>query len=378
MKSHVMSEGEHHAQEACGQEYLLTPGELTANRQESVPSRPLPSVSVIIPARNAEATIEQALDSVQFQDYEGPVEVIVADGSETSHTSQAIRRHSMDVRLVPNPEQTIGFGINAAARAATGDILVRCDAHSFFPPGYLRRVVEALQRTGAANVGGRQLAVGNTFFERAVAVAMTTALGSGNARHRVGGAEGPVDTAYLGAFYRETFEEMGGLDPSFLRNQDYEFNWRLRAYGKTVWFDPHLTVFYLPRGTLWGLARQYFHYGRWKPTVLRWHPRSLRVRHLAAPALVLCLATLLFLVLTGTPWTAVALLAYPLILVVWSLWVGVRCRTPAALFVPVVLATMHLSWGIGFFLPARYPAYEGRIPASCNGLIGSKGGYIRT
>ena len=362
-----MSEIEHHAQKACGQECLLATREVIENRRKSVSSRRLPSVSVIIPARNAEATIGRVLDSMRFQDYEGPVEVIVADGSDTPHTSQEIRRHPMDVRLVPNPDQTIGFGINAAAQAATGDILVRCDAHSFFPHWYLCRVIQSLQRTGAANVGGRQSVLGNTFFERAVAIAMTTALGAGNACHRVGGAEGPVDTAYLGTFHRTTFEEMGGLNPSFLRNQDYEFNWRLRTRGKTVWFDPHLTVFYLPRGTLWGLARQYFDYGRWKPTVLRRHPRSIRVRHLAAPALVLCLATLLFLVLAGTPRAAVALLAYPLILVVWSLGVGICRRDHAALLLPVILATMHLSWGIGFFLPARCRAHKSRTPASCHG-----------
>lgn len=364
MKSHVMAEREHRAPKACGQEYFLTTGDLAGNRRESVSSRRLPSVSVIIPVHNAEATIGRVLDSVQSQNYEGPVEVIVADGSDTSHTSRVIRRHPMDVRLVPNPDRTIGFGINAAAQAATGDILVRCDAHSFLPPWYLRRVIGSLKRTGAANVGGRQRAVGNTFFERAVALSMTTALGAGNARHRIGGAEGPVDTAYLGAFSRKTFEEVGGMDPSFLRNQDYEFNWRLREQGKTVWFDPCLAVIYLPRGTFWKLARQYFHYGRWKPAVLRRHPRSLRFRHLLAPALVLYLATSLLLVLAGTSWAATVSLAYPLILIAWSLGIGIRRRDLAAFLVPLVLVTMHLSWGIGFFLPARRVARRVPTPAS--------------
>ena len=115
----------------------------------------LPSVSVIVPARNAEATIEKALDSVVSQDYTGPMEVIVADGSETPATAEIVRQLYPSVKLVPNPDRLHIPGIVAALRIAKGRVIVRCDAHAFFLPGYLRGAVETLQRTGAANVGGR-------------------------------------------------------------------------------------------------------------------------------------------------------------------------------------------------------------------------------
>ncbi len=312
------------------------------------------SVSVIIPARNAEATIAATLDSVLSQDYAGRIEVIVADGSDTPALSEVVRRHYPAVRLIPNPEQTLGFGVNAALRAASGEIIVRCDAHTCFPAGYVRRAVETLERTGAANVGGRQQPVGTTFLERAVALAMSTALGVGDARHRLGGAEGPVDTAFLGVFRRETLDAVGGIDPTLTRNQDYELNWRLRERGRTVWFDPDLVVTYRPRGTLRLLARQYFDYGRWKRVVLQRHPRSLRPRHLAAPLLVLGLAASAFLSLVDASWTATALpLTYISALVFGSLAVGIRRLAPAAILLPLILATMHMSWGIGFFRPAQ-------------------------
>ena len=136
-------------------------------------------MSVLIPARNAEATIGAAIDSVLSQDYEGSVEVIVADGSDTPATSDLVRRRYPTVTLVPNPEQIITAGILAAHGAATGEIIVRCDAHTVFPPGYLRRAVSTLRRTGAVNVGGRQRPVGTTFFGRAVAMVITTPLGAG-------------------------------------------------------------------------------------------------------------------------------------------------------------------------------------------------------
>ena len=319
---------------------------------EHDPSAPW-RVSVIIPARNAEATIAHTLDSIFAQDYKGQIEVIVADGSETKTISELVRKSYPSVQLIPNPKRVLVPGANSAFRVATGDIMVRCDAHTTLPPGYVSRAVETLERTGAANVGGRQLAVGVTPFERTVAIAMTTPLGVGDARHRLGGKEGVSDTAYLGVFSRETLEEMGGGYANLSWNEDYEFNYRLRKRGKTVWFDPGLVVNYRPRDTFWKLARQYFNYGRGKSEVAMRHPGSIRLRHLAAPGLALALAAGAGLALAGFSWPlAGLLLAYVLTLVVGATVVGFRRRDTAAVLLPLALAIMHLSWGTGFFIPA--------------------------
>ncbi len=320
----------------------------------------LPSVSVIIPARNAEATITSTLDSVMAQDYEGPLEVIVADGSDTPATSEVVRGTYPEVRLIPNPERRLGHGANAAIRAATGDVIVRCDAHTIFPSGYVRQAVETLEETGAANVGGRQYAVGITFFERTVAMAMTTPLGVGDSRHRLGGKAGAIDTAFLGTFRRETLEELGGY-ANLARNQDYELNYRLRKRGHTVWFNPELVVQYRPRGTLRALARQYFNYGRGKSAVLLQHPASVRPRHLAAPALVLSLVAGAALAAGGFPWLAAGLLvAYIAVLVGGAVVVGIRRRDATAVLLPLALATMHLCWGTGFFFRERAQSRDDR------------------
>lgn len=315
----------------------------------------LAAVSVLIPARNSEATIAECLESVLSQNYVGSVEVIVADGSDTPATREIIRRLYPSVKLVSNPDQGLAPGIHAAMQIATGSVIVRVDAHSFILPGYLSRAVETLQRTGAANVGGRQRPVGTTFFERVVAIAMTTPLGAGGARYRLGGPAGPVDTVYLGVFRREAMEAVGGYNGSLRGNEDFEINYRLRQHGETVWFDPELAVEYRPRGTLRTLAKQYFNYGRMKISMLQQHPASLRPRQLAAPLLVSGLVVSALLALVGAPWEAAAALplAYLLVLAIGSLTVGIRRRSYTAFLLPVVLANMHLSWGTGFFLPYR-------------------------
>ncbi len=320
------------------------------------PSRTVPKVSVIIPARDAEDTITATLDGVLSQDYAGPIEIIVIDGSESAVMANIIRQSYPSVQWLPNPAQLLVPGANAGFRQATGDIFVRCDAHTVFPPSYIRQAIATLERTGAANVGGRQEAVGTTFFGRTVALAMTIPLGVGNSRHRIGRTAGPADTAYLGVFRRETLDEIGGgYNPALIRNEDYEFNYRLRKLGKTVWFDPELIVQYQPRSTIWTLAQQYFNYGRGKSTMLRLHPASVRFRHIAAPGFVLALVAGAGLALTGIGWGGVAVLLgiYASILVAGSAIAGFRRRETAAVLLPLALAIMHLSWGIGFFVLER-------------------------
>ena len=334
-----------------------------------------PAVSVIVPARDAEAMLPAALESVLAQAYGGEVEVIVADGSETSATEDLIRRRFPQVRIVPNPERGIPSALNRALGAARHPVIARCDAGAVLPAGYLERAVATLLRTGAANVGGRVNSIGATFCGRAVALATATPLGSGDSRYRVGGAEGPVDTVFPGVFRRDALDAAGGFDETLLRNEDYELNWRLRERGETVWFDPELAVDYRPRGTLRALARQYFDYGRWKRVVLRRHPRSWRARQLAAPALVAALGASAALAGAGGlaaagvlvpapelgPPAGLTLLAigaatpvlYLLGLLLGAAALGVRRRRPEAVLVPVVLATIHLAWGAGFFIGVR-------------------------
>ena len=315
-------------------------------------TRAFPSVSIIIPARNAEDTLPAALDSTLFQDYAGSLEVIVADGSDTSATAELVRARYPSVRLIPNPNRTLSTGVIRALRNTSSEVIVRCDAHTVLPQGYVTRAVETLERTGAANVGGRQQPVGTTLFERAVATALTSRLGAGDARHRIGGTEGPIDTVYLGTYRRASLDAVGGYDPDLVRSQDSELNWRLRQHGETIWFDPELVVFYRPRGSFQALASQYFNNGRWKSVILRRHPASLRVRQLAAPMLVLLLVASAILFVSGLPAAALVPGAYVATILAGSVVLGIRRRT-LSLFLPLALVTMHISWGLGFFTPVK-------------------------
>lgn len=319
-------------------------------------------VSVILPARNAADTIGQTLENILAQRYRGDVEFIVADGSDDDVMAHLIRQEAPQVKVIPNPNQTISSGLNLAWRFSSGDIIIRCDAHTILPPCYLENVVKALDETGAGCVGGMAIPVGRTRFGRAVALVVGSPLGSGDSRYKIGGRSGPADTVYLGAYRRETLEQLGGFDEELAVNEDYELNWRIRERGDTVWFCSDLKSEYRPRSTAWAWVKQCFTYGRWKSAMLAKHPRSLRPRQLAAPALVAGMFLSGIALSAGFAGLALVVPALYLILVlVGTGWVIARERPGATIVLfPVALVLMHFSWGLGFLIPARLPI---RLPS---------------
>lgn len=301
-----------------------------------------PTVSIIIPAAGAAGSIGAALDSVAAQDYPAIADVVVAAADPA--TAEAATRSG--VRVVENPTGSTPAGLNRAIAATVGEYVVRLDAHSTIPSDYVTRVVELLETTGAWNVGGMQVPIGQSFWGRAIAAAMTSRAGSGDARYRVGGKPGPVDTVYLGAYPRRVLEDLGGYDDRYVRHQDFELNQRIRETGGQVWFDPEIRVAYRPRDSLSDLARQYFHYGVWKRRFSQRHRRALRARQLAPPVLVLSIVVTIGLGFVW-PW----LLAFPGVYL-GSLAVAGIAAIPkagiASVGVPTALATMHFAWGFGF------------------------------
>ncbi|MBY5162522.1 glycosyltransferase family 2 protein [Salsipaludibacter albus] len=311
-----------------------------------------PDLSVVMPAVDEALHLPAALAAVTAQDYPGRLEVVVAVGPSTDHTRRVARQVCDDdprVRVVDNVDGSTPAGLNRAIEASTGAVVARVDAHAELAPGYLRRAVELLHETGAGNVGGVQRAVGAEPFQRAVAAAMGSKFGTGDARFHYGGPPGPVDTVYLGVFRREALAEVGGFDESLLRNQDYELNIRLRRAGWEVWFHPDLEVVYRPRRTVAALAEQYFQYGRWKRLVADRDRASLRWRQVVPPVAVA--ANLAGLAVGIRRPRALAVpLAYLGATLAASAIEAVRQDLPreVALRLPVAFATMHHAWGLGF------------------------------
>ena len=310
---------------------------------------PLPMVSVILPILNEELYLRAAVNSILAQDYLGQFEVVLAIGPSKDRTHEiADQLHHEDSRVmvVENPSGRTAAGLNAALNASRCSIIVRVDGHAQIPHNYIAIAVDLLMTTGAVNVGGLMAAVGQSTFEKAVAGAMRSPLGVGASRFHTGGVAGEVDTVYLGVFNKKALLAIGGFDERFTRAQDWELNFRLRANGGTIYFDPRLEVTYRPRSNVGALAKQYFEYGRWRRVVSRRHKGTINYRYLAPPVALAGFLASLFL-------GAVAHSIFLTPAAVYLLFVAGAAIVIAQSFLQyiyllAVIPTMHFAWGAGF------------------------------
>ncbi len=329
-----------------------------------------PPVSVVMPVRNEERHLAEAVRHVLGQDYPGEFELVLAVGPSADQTEQIARDLAAAqprLTVVPNPTGKIPAALNAAVLAARHGLVARMDGHALMPPGYLATAVATLTETGAADVGGVMAAVGVTTFGEAVAWAMTSRAGVGSAAFHTGGGAGEVDSVYLGVYHREAIEQAGGWDEGMLRAEDWDLNYRIRARGGRIWFTPDLRVTYRPRASIRTLTLQYFHYGRWRRVIVREHPETASFRYLAPPVaaalvtvgLITGLAGLAAIA-AGGPIAARWLTAGLAIPVAYLAGVSAAAaalarevRARVRIRIPLVLAAMHMAWGAGFLTSPR-------------------------
>jgi glycosyltransferase involved in cell wall biosynthesis len=314
----------------------------------------LPTVSVILPILNEEPYLRDAVHSILSQDYLGNFEIVLAVGPSKDRTQEiADQLHKEDARVVvvENPTGRTAAGLNLALNNSVGTIIVRVDGHAQIPINYISLAVDLLTSTGAVNVGGMMAAVGVTTFEKSVAGAMRSPLGVGASRFHTGGEAGEVDTVYLGVFKKDALLAIGGFDERFTRAQDWELNFRLRANGGTIYFDPRLQVTYRPRSTVAALAKQYFEYGRWRRAVSRRHKGTINYRYLAPP--VALSGFLLSLVMGSLIHTIFYLPAATYLLFMAAASITIARSLSQYIYLLAVIPTMHFAWGAGFITSPR-------------------------
>ena len=320
-----------------------------------VPTRPL--VSIVIPCLNEERYIVPLLDSLAVQDY-GPegIEVIVADGGSTDRTRQLVADYRVPfarLELVDNPKRITVGGLNAGMDAAKGDCWIIIGAHSRVRADFVRASVEALQRTGAACVGGPIETIGEGTIGKAIAAAMSSPFGVGNAKFRYADKEAEVDTVPFGCYHRRVWEVVGRFDETVDGADEDSYNARLIEAGGRIVLVPTIRSSYFPRRTLQALAKQYWEYGAAKGTLLS-RGRPLQARHFA-PAAMVGGGPALWLVGFVIRRARQLLVLLSLVYVAGGLFTArsVAKKTGANPFLTfAAMATMHVTYGAGFIFGA--------------------------
>jgi succinoglycan biosynthesis protein ExoA len=308
-------------------------------------------VTVAIACRDDEAHIEACVRAAQAQDWpRDKIEILVADGMSLDATREILGRlASADPRisLVDNPARSRASGLNECIRRARGDVVARIDVRGDCSPDFVRRCVEALERTGADHVGGVPRPQARTFFQRCVAAALASPLVTARARRRQPDESGFVESVCPGAFRRAVFERVGLFDPNALATtEDAELDHRILDAGGRVYESGDIAPGYAPPESMGQLARQYYRFGKGRARTFVKH-RKLRSLRPVLPLLGLAgQAILLF----TAPWHVggLSIAAYALATGAEA----IRVARPAGIAaIPVVWAifpVLHASHGVGF------------------------------
>ena len=333
-----------------------------------------PTVSVLMPVRNEERSVEGAIRSVLAQTLQD-LEILVIDGQSDDTTVLAVSelaRTDPRVRLLDNPHRTIPHALNIGLRAARGRYVARVDAHASVSGDYLDRGVAELDAdSDVASIGGRRIGVGDTPTARSIAAALSSPFGVGNSVNHYGGQAQDTDHASFAVSRADVLRSIGGWDENLLVNEDVDLDHRIGLAGFRIRYDPQMEIYWHVRRTVRDLARQYRRYGRGKAAMVRKNGRSaVRVRHLAAPGLVVWLGGAALVAASGHPWIAAGLVApygaglAGATVVTLRKGYGQDELRPGALV--GAFAAMHLGWGLGFLegllLKLTPAAARGRDP----------------
>jgi glycosyltransferase involved in cell wall biosynthesis len=328
-----------------------------------------PFVSIVMPIRNEAGFIARSLEAVLAQDYPSDrFEILVAEGMSTDGTREIVKsfqaRHAK-VRLLDNPGRIVPTGLNAALAQARGEIVIRVDGHCEIAPDYVRRCVEHLRRDGADGVGGPLDTVGSTAVAEVIATAMSCPFGVGGCAFRTRRDQTMfTDTVPFPAYTRAIMDQAGPFDEELVRDQDDEYNYRLRRLGAKILLAADVRCRYFARSSFRSLWRQYFGYGYWKVRVLQKHPRQMQLRQFAPPLLIVGVLLPLLLIPfapAGAYLSALVAGSYLVASLVASLLVARkrlgRIASPsysskrewgAFLLLPAIFATLHIAYGLGF------------------------------
>jgi len=317
---------------------------------------PLPMVTVIMPVFNEERYIERSLGAVLAQDYpRDMMEVLVADGMSTDRTRQIIEQLQADhphLQLIDNPQKIVATGLNATTERAQGDVIVRVDGHCEIAPDYVRRCVEHLIAEDVDGVGGPIETIGETPMAETIAAAMSSKFGVGGSPFRTCKERTMlVDTVAFPAYRRRTVERAGPYDEELVRNQDDEYNFRLRKLGGKILLAANVHSRYHSRASLKRLWRQYYQYGYWKVRVMQKHPLQMQPRQFIPACFVLAVMCSLIVGIFWKPglWVAGGLLGmYGLAALAAAIAVGRKHSLRMTWQLPFVFPALHISYGLGF------------------------------
>ena len=315
-------------------------------------------VSIIIPVRNEERTIGDCIDSLLSSTYEN-IEIIIVDGMSNDGTIDVVKKfiekYGGKIKMVQNPSVFTPAGLNLGIINSTGEYVMIASGHARYSKNYVNECVNTIEN-GECDVAGGVMEViprSNTLKAIAISEVLKHPFGVGGAKYRTGAQEKTyVDTVAYGIYKREIFEKIGLFREELIRNQDIEFNLRLKRAGYRTMLIPTARSYYYARDSYKKLWENNFSNGFWVTYSAKFVKRAFRLRHLIPLFFVLYFFLFVFVCFFQfsylTILISVTLILYVVLNIYYSLTISLKNRQ-LPLLIPLMLAfsILHISYGMG-------------------------------
>ena len=318
----------------------------------------MPIVSIIIPCRNEKDFIGQCLDSIIGNDYpKDMLEILIVDGMSEDGTRKIVNKYNRMfpfIILLDNYKKTTSSALNRGIETAKGEIVMIMGAHSIYEKDYISQCTKHLIKGNADNVGGicKILPQNDSFIARSIAYALSSSFSAGDAYYKIGSKKiRYVDTVFGGCYRKMIFNVIGCFDEDLLRTQDSEFNARLIKNEGKILLVPTIVSYYYARKSLGELLKMNLQYGYSKPLAVKKIGKVYTSRQLYPPIFVASLATSLILsmFINAFFWFFLSIsISYAIINLGYSLKISLQKGLKYFIILPIVFATVHFGWGIGY------------------------------
>ena len=312
-------------------------------------------VSIIITARNEEKYLPMLFEDILNQTFPlQNIEVVLMDSNSTDNTRLVMEgfkknNETLSVQIVTNERQIQAAGFNEGVKHATGDVVLKIDAHSRIPADFVQKNVDEIL-AGAYVCGGNRPTVvdSDDDFSKTLHIVEESALGSSIANYRKSDVKRKVNSIFHGMYRKEVFDKVGLADERLLRTEDNEFHYRVRKAGYDIIFNPEIESYQYIRPTFTKMIQQKFANGYWIGLTSHVCRDCLSLFHFGPGVFV---ATLLVLMML-TPVSFVPLLTVVFLYLLAVLGLSIfeiskQKFNPTLLLIPFIMIAIHFAYGVG-------------------------------
>jgi len=312
-------------------------------------------VSIIITARNEEKYLPMLFEDILNQTFPlQNIEVVLMDSNSTDNTRLVMEEfkknnETLSVQIVTNERQIQAAGFNEGVKHATGDVVLKIDAHSRIPADFVQKNVDEIL-AGAYVCGGNRPTVVDSAddFSKTLHIVEESALGSSIANYRKSDVKRKVNSIFHGMYRKEVFDKVGLADERLLRTEDNEFHYRVRKAGYDIIFNPEIESYQYIRPTFTKMIQQKFANGYWIGLTSHVCRDCLSLFHFGPGVFVATLLVLMILTLVSfVPLLTVVFLYLLAVLGLSVFEISKQKFNPTLLLIPVIMIAIHFAYGVG-------------------------------